>query len=104
MKAAIIVAHPDDETIWSGGLILKKPEWQWTVLSLCRARIVRPARIANVSFGFNEWLRAQDGTPRGQDWQTWSAAMYLYAAVSVERCETPFFKEVRNSSYDAAFR
>ena len=37
MKAAIIVAHPDDETIWSGGLILKKPEWQWTVLSLCRA-------------------------------------------------------------------
>lgn len=104
MKAAIIVAHPDDETIWSGGLILKKPEWQWTVLSPCRARIVRPARIANVSFGFNEWLRAQDGTPRGQDWQTWSAAMYLYAAVSVERCETPFFKEVRNSSYDAAFR
>ncbi len=37
MKAAIIVAHPDDETIWSGGLILQKPEWQWTVLSLCRA-------------------------------------------------------------------
>ena len=37
MKAAIIVAHPDDETIWSGGLILQKPEWEWTVLSLCRA-------------------------------------------------------------------
>ena len=37
MKAAIIVAHPDDETIWSGGLILQRPEWQWTVLSLCRA-------------------------------------------------------------------
>jgi len=68
------------------------------------ARIVRPAKRANVSFGFNEWLRAQDGTLRGQDWQTWSAAMYLYAAISVERCETPFFKEVRNSSHDAAFR
>ena len=68
------------------------------------ARIVRPARTANVSFGFNEWLKAQDGTLRGQDWQTWSAAMYLYAAISVERCETPFFKEVRNSSHDAAFR
>ena len=67
-------------------------------------RIVRPARTANVSFGFNEWLRAQDGTLRGQDWQTWSAAMYLYAAISVERCETPFFKEIRNRSHDAAFR
>jgi hypothetical protein len=37
MKAAIIVAHPDDEIIWSGGLILQHPEWQWTVLSLSRA-------------------------------------------------------------------
>ena len=56
---------------------------------------VRPTRTAKVAFGFNEWLRAQDGTPRGQDWQTWSAAMYLYAAISVEQCETPFFSEIR---------
>ena len=68
------------------------------------ARIVRPARTAKVAFGFNEWLRAQNGMPRGQDWQTWSAAMYLYADVSVERCDTPFFKEVRSSSHDVAFR
>src|SRR5208282_1943286 len=58
--------------------------------------IVRPTRTAKVAFGFNEWLRAQDGTPCGQDWQTWSAAMYLYAAISVEQCETPFFSEVRS--------
>ena len=37
MKAAIIVAHPDDEIIWSGGLILQRPEWDWVVLSLSRA-------------------------------------------------------------------
>ncbi len=36
MDAAIVVAHPDDEIIWSGGLILRHPTWQWTVLSLCR--------------------------------------------------------------------
>ncbi|MGO9644646.1 MAG: glycoside hydrolase 100 family protein [Candidatus Bathyarchaeia archaeon] len=58
--------------------------------------IVRPTRTAKVAFGFNEWLRAQDGTPCGQDWQTWSAAMYLYAAISVEQGETPFFSEARS--------
>ncbi|HUW56473.1 MAG TPA: glycoside hydrolase 100 family protein [Planctomycetota bacterium] len=59
--------------------------------------LVRPAREADVSFGFNEWCRAQDGTPQGQDWQTWSAAMYLYAAACVERKCTPFFDEIRSS-------
>jgi LmbE family N-acetylglucosaminyl deacetylase len=36
-EVAIIVAHPDDEIIWCGGLILRNPDWDWTVLSLCRA-------------------------------------------------------------------
>jgi hypothetical protein len=57
--------------------------------------LVRPAREARVSFGFNEWLRAQDATPQGQDWQTWSAAMYLYAAICVEQRRTPFFDDIR---------
>ncbi|MBM3133510.1 MAG: amylo-alpha-1,6-glucosidase, partial [Chloroflexi bacterium] len=57
--------------------------------------LVRRARVANVEYGFNEWFRAQDGTPRGEDWQTWSAAMYLYAATCVEERRTPFFDEIR---------
>lgn len=36
MNAAVIVAHPDDEVIWAGGLILRHPDWEWSVLSLCR--------------------------------------------------------------------
>lgn len=36
-KAIAIVAHPDDETIWMGGFILKHPEINWTIFSLCRA-------------------------------------------------------------------
>ncbi len=35
-NALVIVAHPDDETIWMGGTILKNPEWNWTIISLCR--------------------------------------------------------------------
>ncbi len=31
----------------------------------------------------------------GQDWQTWSAAMYLYAAQCVETRTTPFFEAMR---------
>ena len=53
--------------------------------------LVQPARSDRLAFGFNEWLRAQDCQPRGQDWQTWSAAMYLYAAACVEKRSTPFF-------------
>ena len=34
---ALIVAHPDDETLWAGGTILSHPEWSWFVISLCRA-------------------------------------------------------------------
>ncbi|UCF99249.1 MAG: hypothetical protein JSV89_06835 [Spirochaetaceae bacterium] len=58
-------------------------------------RLVQPARSAEVAFGFNEWLRAQDGTPQGQDWQSWSAAMYLYAETCVRERRTPFFEEIR---------
>jgi LmbE family N-acetylglucosaminyl deacetylase len=36
-RAVVIVAHPDDETIWMGGFILKHPELDWTIMALCRA-------------------------------------------------------------------
>lgn len=51
----------------------------------------------NIEYGFNEWFKAQDGKPMGQEWQTWSAAMYLYAAKCVEEKRTPFFDEMRRS-------
>ena len=35
-NAAVIVAHPDDETLWSGGTILMHPEIRWTIITLCR--------------------------------------------------------------------
>jgi LmbE family N-acetylglucosaminyl deacetylase len=33
---AIIVAHPDDETLWAGGTMLSNPEWQCFIACLCR--------------------------------------------------------------------
>ncbi|MEK6934988.1 MAG: PIG-L family deacetylase [Nanoarchaeota archaeon] len=35
-SALVIVAHPDDETIWMGGFILKHKDWNWNIISLCR--------------------------------------------------------------------
>jgi hypothetical protein len=58
--------------------------------------LVRPAHKAKVEFGFNEWFKAQTGKPKGRDWQSWSAAMYLYAAHCVEQKTTPFFEQIRN--------
>lgn len=61
---------------------------------------IRLSVSGNVEFGFNEWLKAQDGKPMGQDWQTWSAALYLYAAKCVEENYTPFFTDVRSVADD----
>lgn len=36
-KALVIVAHPDDETIWMGGCLMKHKNFDWTIFSLCRA-------------------------------------------------------------------
>jgi len=36
-RAAVVVAHPDDETLWCGGYILTHPEFLWHVVTLCRA-------------------------------------------------------------------
>jgi len=57
--------------------------------------IIKTSNTVKVNFGFNEWIKAQDGKPMGQDWQTWSAALYLYAVKCVEVKGTPFFDEMR---------
>jgi LmbE family N-acetylglucosaminyl deacetylase len=36
LRATVIVAHPDDETLWCGGWILLHPSWKWRIITLCR--------------------------------------------------------------------
>lgn len=35
-KVAIVVAHPDDELLWVGGLLIDHPDWDVFVACLCR--------------------------------------------------------------------
>ena len=58
-------------------------------------RLVQIARNPELAFGFNEWLGPQDCSARGEDWQTWSAALYLYAAECVEQRKTPLVEMLR---------
>ncbi len=35
-SVGVIVAHPDDETLWVGGAILRHPAWRCRIFTLCR--------------------------------------------------------------------
>ncbi|MEE1963616.1 glycoside hydrolase 100 family protein [Allomuricauda taeanensis] len=62
---------------------------------LTLTKLIKTGRNKELEFGFNEWYKAQDGKPMGQDWQTWSASNYLYAARCVAEKRTPFFDSIR---------
>ena len=37
-RVVVMVAHPDDETLWSGGLLLSHPAWSTFIVTLCRGQ------------------------------------------------------------------
>ena len=54
------------------------------------AKLVVGSENPDLSFGFNEWYKAQTGEPVGHDWQTWSAATFIYAAECLKNKEVLF--------------
>jgi hypothetical protein len=62
---------------------------------LALTELVKPWHENEAEWGFNEWIKAQTGQPSGRDWQTWTAAMYLYTAECVRQERTLFFDEIR---------
>ena len=65
-RAAVVVAHPDDETLWAGGFILEHPAWNWTIVALCRRsdhdRALRFARVLE-HYGARGGMRDMDDGP-----------------------------------------
>ena len=66
---------------------------------LVLTQLIEQSRTGHVAFGFNEWIKSQDGEPMGQDWQTWSASLYLYACRCVEAGTTPYFDTIRQVAW-----
>ena len=64
-SALVIVAHPDDETLWAGGTILMHPETRWTVVALCRRsdpdRAPRFRRVLELLSAFGDMGDLDDG-------------------------------------------
>jgi hypothetical protein len=57
--------------------------------------LVQKSRREDLGFGFNEWFKAQNERPMGEDWQSWSAATYLFAAECVEQAQIPLLDDLR---------
>ncbi len=52
---------------------------------LALAKLNKISRNPNYDWGFSEWFTAQKLEPMGASHQSWSAAMFLYAAASLEK-------------------
>jgi LmbE family N-acetylglucosaminyl deacetylase len=74
LQVAVIVAHPDDETLWAGGTILSNPSWHWFIVSLCRAsdndrapKFHRVLKLLNSSGNMGDLDDGPEQRPLGDD-------------------------------------
>jgi LmbE family N-acetylglucosaminyl deacetylase len=89
-RAAVVVAHPDDETLWCGGYILTHPEFLWRVVTLCRAsdsdRAPKFRRVLQRLGASGEMADLDDGPDQ--------------APLPVERVQATIVQLLAGNSYD----
>ena len=71
-NCAVIVAHPDDETLWAGGTMLMHGEAKWQVITLCRGsdrershKFLRALEVFNASGAMGDLDDGPDQPPLG---------------------------------------
>lgn len=87
INALVIVAHPDDETVFCGGTLLVNKDWQWTIITATyqvteqRYKEFEKAMSCYKNYGVNikeyRTLSLEDGNMEELsqiDWQLWRSA------------------------------
>ncbi|WP_291143441.1 PIG-L deacetylase family protein [Flavobacterium sp. UBA7680] len=72
-KVALITAHPDDETLWAGGMLLNNPHWDCFIVCLCRRhdpdrapKFNKALEILNCKGNMGDLDDGPDQTPQNQ--------------------------------------
>jgi hypothetical protein len=56
-QAAVVVAHPDDETLWRGGYILTHPECHWRIVALSTEHDAdRAPKFRRIQDAISDWV------------------------------------------------